>query len=299
LPAGLRGDPSRIQQVIWNLLSNAIKFTPAGGHVALTVQAVEPGDAESAGLGAVRISVSDDGRGIDPAFLPFIFDRFRQMDSSSKRAHGGLGLGLALVRHLVELHGGTVEVESGGDQKGATFRITLPVRRDVETATPAQTARRGPAAGEQLQAARVDTDVDLSGVHVLLVDDEPDARELFAEVLEQYGAKVTGAGSADEALMLLRETRPTVLLSDIGLPGEDGLSLIRRVRALPAESGGRTPAAALTAYARSEDLRRSLGAGFQRHAVKPIQPAALAALVRELVDIERTGTTPLPEAQAR
>jgi CheY-like chemotaxis protein len=133
-------------------------------------------------------------------------------------------------------------------------------------------------------------------VRVLLVDDEPDARELFAEVLEQYGADVTGAGSADEAVMLLRELRPTVLLSDIGLPGEDGLSMIRRVRALPAESGGRTPAAALTAYARSEDGQRSLAAGFQRHAVKPIQPVALAVLVRELADIARsTGTTPVPE----
>jgi PAS domain S-box-containing protein len=302
LPPGLRGDSSRLQQVIWNLLSNAIKFTPAGGHVELTVDQLAPAvEASGAqpGTGGVRISVADNGRGIDPALAPYIFDRFRQADSTSQRAHGGLGLGLAIVRHLIELHGGTVEVESAGAQRGATFRLTLPARRDAEPGAPPETARRTPTASMPADSARTEPDVDLGGVRVLLVDDEPDARELFAEVLEQYGASVTGAGTADEALMLLREQRPTVLLSDIGLPGEDGLSLIRRVRALPAESGGRTPAAALTAYARAEDGHRSLAAGFQRHAVKPIQPAALAALVRELVDLHRAGTTPAPELARR
>jgi hypothetical protein len=298
LPASFRGDPSRLQQVIWNLLSNAIKFTRPGGHVALEVEeSCPPGEAQ--GLSGVRVTVRDDGRGIDPAFIPFMFERFRQIDSTSKRAHGGLGLGLAIVRHLVELHGGTVEVESPGEGHGATFRCTLPTRRDPEPVAAAQPVRRTPTSSSNLEAIRLDKEVDLNGVRVLLVDDEPDARELFAEVLEQYGADVTGAGSADEAVMLLRELRPTVLLSDIGLPGEDGLSMIRRVRALPAESGGRTPAAALTAYARFEDGQRSLAAGFQRHAVKPIQPVALAVLVRELADIARnTSTTPVPELRS-
>jgi CheY-like chemotaxis protein len=280
------------------LLSNAIKFTPPGGHVALGVEEQSPQE-EVPGLGSVRITVRDDGRGIDPKFIPFMFERFRQIDSTSKRAHGGLGLGLAIVRHLIELHGGTVEVESPGEGCGATFRLTLPTRRDGEPGTTAQPVKRTPTSSANLEAMRVEREVELNGVRVLLVDDEPDARELFAEVLEQYGAEVTGAGSADEALMLLREIRPTVLLSDIGLPGEDGLSLIRRVRALPAESGGRTPAAALTAYARSEDGQRSLAAGFQRHAVKPIQPVALAVLVRELADIAgSSGTTPVPELRS-
>jgi PAS domain S-box-containing protein len=298
LPAAFRGDPSRLQQVIWNLLSNAIKFTPPRGHVTLGVEEIRA-RAEAPEPGGVRITVQDNGRGIDPAFAPFIFDRFRQIDSTSKRAHGGLGLGLAIVRHLTELHGGTVEVESPGEDRGATFRLTLPRRREGEPGAPIEPARRTPSARAAIDVMRDEPQPDLRGVRVLLVDDEPDARELFAEVLEHYGATVTGAASAQEAVRLLRELRPTVLLSDIGMPHEDGLALIRRVRALPAEDGGRTPAAALTAYARSEDSERSLAAGFHLHAVKPIAPAALALLVRELADIAASGKTPTPEARPR
>ena len=302
LPAGFRGDPSRLQQVIWNLLSNAIKFTSAGGHVSLSVDQIGAG-AGAGRPGDARIVVRDDGRGIDANFVPFIFDRFRQVDSTSKRAHGGLGLGLAIVRHLVELHGGAIGVESAGEGQGATFTVTLPRadadRHNGESAVDAEPiaaiAARLRSTGSMLGGAgpiSVETTdgISLTGVRVLLVDDEADARELLAEVLEQYGAVVTAAASADEAVRLLREERPTVLLSDIGLPGEDGHSLMRRVRALPPEAGGRTPAAALTAFARSEDGRRSLAAGFHRHATKPIQPGALAALVRELADLAAVST---------
>jgi PAS domain S-box-containing protein len=286
------GDPSRLQQVIWNLLSNAIKFTARGGHVALGMESM-PADGTSDGP-SVRMFVRDDGRGIDARFIPFIFDRFRQVDSTSRRTHGGLGLGLAIVRHLVELHGGSVDVASGGEGKGTTFTLVLPAAR---AAQPASVSAAAPArAGAPVNPAKSDPgappNLDLAGVRVLLVDDEPDARELVTEVLEQYGAKVVAAASADEAMRAIRALHverasgPTVLVSDIGLPREDGYSLIRRVRELPAEAGGKIPAAALTAYARSEDARYALAAGFLRHAAKPIQPDALAALVRELADFD-------------
>jgi len=266
----LQADPARLQQVIWNLLSNAIKFTPPGGRVGVDVEAAD---------GEVVIRVTDTGRGIHPDFKPFVFDRFRQLDSSSKRAHGGLGLGLAIVRHLVELHGGTVACESAGEGQGATFVVRLPARAgDVQTRAVAGDRVRaftpGPPADEG--------SVSLAGVRVLLVDDEPDARELLTEVLEQYGARVASAASADEALAFIERERPDVVLSDIGLPGEDGYALIGRLRALPPDRGGVTPAAAITAYARSDDARRALAAGYQRHAPKPIQPLALARLVHDL-----------------
>ena len=303
LPPSFRGDPSRLQQIIWNLLSNAIKFTPSGGHVALAIEGMRP-TADPGHTGAVRVTVRDDGRGIDPRFTPFIFERFRQFDSTSKRAHGGLGLGLAIVRHLVELHGGTIGVESAGEGKGATFTAMLPSARDADGVPVETTSSRSritatmpapmPANGAVPGGAREgrgegpgDVGADLAGVRVLLVDDEPDARELLAEVLGQYGATVVAVASAEEAMQALRADPPTVLLSDIGMPGEDGYALIRRVRALPAAAGGNTPAAALTAYARSEDARRALACGFLRHVVKPIQPAALATLVRELADVAR------------
>ena len=300
LTAGFRGDPSRLQQIIWNLLSNAIKFTSTGGHVSLSVD--DLGGSTGAGRpGDARIVVRDDGRGIDANFVPFIFDRFRQVDSTSKRAHGGLGLGLAIVRHLVELHGGAIAVDSGGAGQGATFTVTLPraeksngeIALDAEPIAAIAARLRSTVfmpGGAASAGAEVTDGISLTGVRVLLVDDEADARELLAEVLEQYGAIVTAVASADEAVRMLREERPTVLLSDIGLPGEDGHSLMRRVRALPPEAGGRTPAAALTAFARTEDGRRSLAAGFHRHATKPIQPAALASLVRELADLSAVST---------
>jgi PAS domain S-box-containing protein len=269
MPAPFAADPVRLQQVIWNLLSNAIKFTPPGGRVEVRADAVD---------GELLLEVADTGRGISAEFKPFVFDRFRQLDSSSRRAHGGLGLGLAIVRHLVELHGGTVSCDSEGTDRGATFTVRLPVRPDAPQA-PVATAV-APRAGTPRPVH--EERVDLTGVKVLLVDDEADARELLAEVLQQSGAVVMAAHDADEAVRLVQNERPDVLLSDIGLPGQDGYKLIGRIRALPPESGGDLPAAAITAYARSDDARKAFAAGYQRHAPKPIQPTTLTTLVAEL-----------------
>ena len=272
LPDEFSGDPARLQQAIWNLLSNAIKFTPPGGRVTLEVTAAGK---------EVVVEVRDTGCGIATDFMPFVFDRFRQLDSSSKRSHGGLGIGLAIVRHIVELHGGTASCESPGTDRGATFTLRLPIR--AKGASPVAVAPEARLAG----AVRPSSDelVDLTGIKVLLVDDEPDARELLTEVLEQCGAVVVSAQSADEAVRLIPRERPAVLLSDIGLPGEDGYKLISRVRALGAAEGGNLPAAAITAYARSDDARRALAAGYQRHAPKPIQTITLAALVAGLAQM--------------
>jgi PAS domain S-box-containing protein len=272
LPQRFSGDAVRLQQSIWNLLSNAIKFTPAGGRVELDVGA---DDRE------VIVQVTDTGCGISPEFKPYVFDRFRQRDSSSKRTHGGLGIGLAIVRHIVELHGGSVTCESAGADRGATFTVRLPIRD--EGAAPIAVAPEVRQAGAMRPSS--DEMVDLTGIKVLLVDDEPDARELLTEVLQQCGAIVVATHSADEAMRLIPRERPAVLLSDIGLPGEDGYKLISRVRALPAEHGGKLPAAAITAYARSDDAVRALAAGYQRHAPKPIQPTTLAALVAGLANM--------------
>ena len=273
LPQRFSGDAVRLQQAIWNLLSNAIKFTPAGGRVELDVGADEK---------RVIVQVTDTGCGISPDFKPYVFDRFRQLDSSSKRTHGGLGIGLAIVRHIVELHGGSVTCESPGPDRGATFTLRLPVR--TEESAPIAVAPEVRQAGAMRPSS--DEMVDLTGIKVLLVDDEPDARELLTEVLQQCGAIVVATHSADEAIRLIPRERPSVLLSDIGLPGEDGYKLISRVRALPPEDGGRLPAAAITAYARSDDATRALAAGYQRHAPKPIQPTTLAALVAGLANMQ-------------
>jgi PAS domain S-box-containing protein len=273
LPERFSGDAVRLQQAIWNLLSNAIKFTPAGGRVELDVGADEK---------QVIVQVTDTGCGISPDFKPYVFDRFRQLDSSSKRTHGGLGIGLAIVRHIVELHGGSVTCESAGPDRGATFTLRLPVR--TEESAPIAVAPEVRQAGAMRPSS--DEMVDLTGIKVLLVDDEPDARELLTEVLQQCGAIVVATHSADEAIRLIPRERPSVLLSDIGLPGEDGYKLISRVRALPPEDGGRLPAAAITAYARSDDATRALAAGYQRHAPKPIQPTTLAALVAGLANMQ-------------
>ena len=273
LPQRFSGDAVRLQQAIWNLLSNAIKFTPAGGHVELDVGADEK---------QVIVQVTDTGCGISPDFKPYVFDRFRQLDSSSQRTHGGLGIGLAIVRHIVELHGGSVTCESAGPDRGATFTLRLPIR--TEESAPIAVAPEVRQAGAMRPSS--DEMVDLTGIKVLLVDDEPDARELLTEVLQQCGAIVVATHSADEAMRLIPRERPAVLLSDIGLPGEDGYKLISRVRALPPEDGGRVPAAAITAYARSDDAVRALAAGYQRHAPKPIQPTTLAALVAGLANMQ-------------
>jgi signal transduction histidine kinase len=256
-------DPARMQQVIWNLLSNAIKFTPHGGTVTLRA-------ARSSG--SVVITVSDTGTGIDPAFLPHVFDRFRQQDPVTTRAHGGLGLGLSIVRHLVELHGGHVRASSEGAGRGATFTVTIPA------APPA--ADHGVEAVAQTAALPADLP-SLAGVRVLVVDNEADARALVAAILEGCGAHVTTAESAAEAVDQIQRERPDVLLSDIAMPGEDGYSLIRRLRAMDRD-GRPLPAAALTAFATAADRARALLAGYQAHVAKPVEPSELAAVVAAL-----------------
>ncbi|HEY0003356.1 MAG TPA: PAS domain S-box protein [Pyrinomonadaceae bacterium] len=266
------GDPTRLQQVVWNLLSNAIKFTPKGGRVQIRLERINS---------HVEIIVTDNGQGISPDVLPHVFERFRQADSTTTRAHGGLGLGLAIVRHLVELHGGMVEAESAGPGQGATFTVKLPliVMRSTELRERVKEERVHPTAGEVLP---FQCPPELDGLHILVVDDEEDARTLITAILEKCAARVTAASSTEEGLALLKELRPDVLVSDLGMPEEDGYSLIRKVRALPAEDGGRTAAVALTAYARVEDRLKVLRAGFQTHLPKPVEPIELVAVIANL-----------------
>jgi PAS domain S-box-containing protein len=263
------GDPHRLQQVVWNLLSNALKFTPRGGLVQ--VRLARDGDE-------ARLSVRDTGQGIAPAFLPYVFDPFRQGESAMTRTHGGLGLGLSIVRQLVELHGGRVKVESGGPGQGATFTIVLPLAAAWQPEPRAGSAP--PAHGTGAVSARGFPALD--GVRVLVVDDEPDTREVVATVLGGCGAAVVTAASAAEALAELERRRPDVLLGDLAMPGEDGFALIGRIRAAEADPARRLPAAALTAYARGEDRAAVLAAGFDMHIAKPIDPADLAQSVAEL-----------------
>jgi hypothetical protein len=265
------GDPERLQQVVWNLLSNAVKFTPKGGRVQVRLERVNS---------HVEIVVSDTGRGISADVLPYVFERFRQADSSTTREHSGLGLGLAIVRHLVELHGGTVRAESAGEGQGATFTVDLPLiiarvpqpaTRDEEQTHPTTDRGEGFMCPPELE-----------GLHILFVDDEEDARALLTTILESCGARVTTVGSAREALEEIKGTKFDVLLSDIGMPGEDGYWLIKKVRKLPPEQGGQTPAAALTAYARAKDRMRVLRAGYQMHVPKPVDPAELVTVVANI-----------------
>lgn len=267
----VNGDPSRLQQVFWNLLSNAVKFTPRGGQVQIVL--------EQMGL-QLEASVSDNGEGIDPVFLPHIFDRFRQANATASRTHGGLGLGLAIVRQLVELHGGTIRVHSRGKNEGSTFVVSLPI-----TAAPSDASSRIPVKRHPAKITRQSLPhrtVRMAGVRVVVVDDEPDARLLLKRLLEDCDVEVLAAESAEIALELVRSNQPHVLISDIGMPGEDGYSLIRRVRALADEAGGKTPAVALTAYARAEDRVSAIVAGFQHHLAKPVEPAELIAIVASL-----------------
>ena len=263
----INGDADRLQQVIWNLLTNAIKFTPAGGHIQVKLESVGP---------RVEITVRDSGIGIHPEFLPHIFDRFRQADPGTNRVHGGMGLGLSIVRQLVELHGGTVRAESEGEGKGATFAVSLPF---VDFKGEAERAERlSPAAGH----LEIDCPPSLQGLRVLVVDDEADTRDMIRAVLEHCKIEVITAGTASEALEAVVQLRPDVLISDLGMPGEDGYSLIAKVRALPAERGGQLPAAALTAYVRAEDRVKVLRSGFQLHVPKPFEPAELVTVVANL-----------------
>jgi signal transduction histidine kinase len=260
------GDPARLQQVVWNLVSNAIKFAPQDGYVDIALAVADE---------QVEITVQDNGSGIAPEFLPYIFDRFRQADSSSTRTHQGLGLGLAIVRHLMEMHGGSVQAMNRSDRSGAIFRLSLP-RHAVAEATNHAEQSLPCAIGSSVWQESAPS---LAGIRVLIVDDAADAREVVTEVLKLCGAEVCAAASAREALWLLERDRPDVLLADIEMPGEDGYSLLRKLRALPPERGGQTPAAALTAYASAQDRANVLNAGFQEHVPKPVQPAELAAVV--------------------
>ncbi|HET9220089.1 MAG TPA: ATP-binding protein [Terriglobia bacterium] len=258
----ISGDTERLQQIIWNLLSNAVKFTPNGGHIQINLKRVSS---------LVEISVCDSGIGIDPQFIPFVFDRFRQANSASNRSHGGLGLGLNIVRELVSLHDGTVQVHSEGVGKGATFIVTLPIGL-LQNVEP-----------DASQMKFLDTPKFLGGLKGLIVDDEPDTREFVRAVLESCGSEVATASSVAEALDVLEANRLDFLISDLGMPSEDGYALIRRVRELPTERGGDTPAAALTAYARADDRHRALRAGFQVHIAKPIDPETLVSTVARMM----------------
>jgi signal transduction histidine kinase/DNA-binding response OmpR family regulator len=335
----LVGDADRLQQVAWNLLSNAVKFTPAGGRVSVRIEraAEAAGNSAAGGAGAasgsgesVRLIVVDSGQGIPASFLPYVFERFRQADATSTRSHGGLGIGLTLVRRIVELHGGTVTAQSAGEGQGATFTVTLPAGAapaEGESETPAaadknpdntvgdappRPSRRrraaagnaaGNAAGSPAQpiaadstelpqaahvpAARSDGSraadrIDLSGSHILVIDDEADAREVIAEILRRANATVTAAAGAADALAIVTQAKPDLVLSDIAMPERDGYDLIRGLRELPRELGGETPAIALTAYAREEDRIRCVSAGFQAHLSKPVAPSELLATVAHL-----------------
>jgi signal transduction histidine kinase/ActR/RegA family two-component response regulator len=264
------GDPVRLQQVVWNLLSNAIKFTPRGGHVQIRSERVNS---------HLEITVSDTGQGIASDFLPHVFDRFRQADQKTSRHHGGMGLGLAIVRHLVEMHGGTVRAQSEGENRGSTFTVMLPIT-PVYQVDPSG-ARVHPAARDLLPGD--DCTDRLDGLLILVVDDEADTRELLKEGLQYCGAKVSLAASAEEALDALVSTSPDVLISDIGMPGVDGYDLIRQVRGLPRDRGGNIPAIALTAYTRTEDRLQSLRAGYDMHVPKPVELAELVAVAATVV----------------
>ncbi len=280
-PAARRAscDPARIQQVIWNLVSNALKFTPKGGRVGITLS------REHSGL---TMCVRDNGQGINPQLLPYVFDRFRQADSSTRRKFGGLGLGLSIVKQLVEMHGGTVDVDSAGEGRGAIFTVRLPIRA-VHINESAEEPDAEAAASESEQAPPLPV-VRLDGLRLLVVDDEADARRLLVKVLEQAGATVTAAGSAAQAMAALKpggqNANPHVLVSDIGMPDEDGFDLIRQVR-----KAGHTardlPAVALTAFVHKEDTRQALLAGFQVHVPKPVDPHDLTVTIASLAG--RTG----------
>ncbi len=266
----LAGDGARLQQIVWNLLTNATKFTPRDGQIRVVLRR----DASQ-----LELSVSDNGQGIDPSFLPRVFDRFRQADASTTKVHGGLGLGLAITRNLVEMHGGTISAESEGLGKGSTFIVRLPVaavRRSANGPTPT------PRSAPRPLAMNFDAPIELRGLRVLAVDDEPDGRDIVAAVLAACGALVVTAATVAEAMVVVEREMPDVVLSDIGMPVEDGYAFIARLRALPRAQGGATPAACLTGYASGEDRRRALLAGFTMHVPKPIDPAELVAVVASL-----------------
>ena len=273
------GDPSRLQQMVWNLLTNALKFTDRGGSVEVRL------DREGSRF---RLRIMDTGAGIPPDFLPHVFDRFRQADGSISRRHGGLGLGLAIVRHLAELHEGKVWAESAGEGRGTTFTLDLPIlaARDEESAVIMGSEIRGTQESVSPQSA------EFKGRSMLVVDDNIDSLEMVAEILRQSGADVLTATSAAEAYELLQHERPEVLVADVGMPEEDGYALLRKVRELAPEAGGSTPAVALTGYASEEDRRQAALAGFQSHLSKPVEPARLLTIVANLLQSTSIATKP-------
>ncbi|HEY9737255.1 MAG TPA: ATP-binding protein, partial [Trichocoleus sp.] len=261
--AQVLGESSRLQQIIWNLLSNAVKFTPEGGKVSIQLERVGS---------QAELSVSDTGKGIAPDFLPHVFDYFRQADATTTRQFGGLGLGLAIAHHLAELHGGTIQAASSGEGQGATFTLQLPLLSNPSPLNQYDSL--------VVQSFRLDS------IKVLLVDDDTDARDFVAFLLEQEGAAVLAQASAADALAILASFQPDILLSDIGMPGMDGYALIQQVRSLSLNQGGRVPAIALTAYAGKHDQQQALKAGFQKHIPKPIEPHALIQAISELVHLK-------------
>ncbi|MEH1949152.1 MAG: response regulator [Nostoc sp.] len=265
------GDSGRLQQVVWNLLSNAIKFTSPGGRVEVRLETIED-EVDTHAAEYTQITVSDTGRGISDEFLPYVFDYFRQADGTTTRKFGGLGLGLAIVRHLVELHGGTVQADSPGEGQGAVFKVKLPL---IATSTLNQVNT----------ADRDRSDLNLNGLQTLLVDDDTDSREFIAFVLQQYGAQVTEADSAHDALNSLGQTKFDLLISDIGMPDMDGYTLIRQIRNQSPEQGGEIPAIALTAYAGEIDRQQALAAGFQHHISKPIELEVLIQAILTIVTV--------------
>jgi CheY-like chemotaxis protein/two-component sensor histidine kinase len=269
------GDANRLQQVMWNLFSNAVKFTNEGGRIEARLSRTEA---------QIEITVTDNGIGIEPHFLPHVFDRFRQADSTSTRRYSGLGLGLAIVRHVVEMHGGTVDASSPGIGQGAAFKVRFPIASPEILLQP---EKRPPRADLKKATQHTDDKENLGGVRVLVVEDDQDTLEMLKVVLQNRGAEVITAPSAGEALKALERSRPDALVSDIAMPEQDGYELIEHVRQLGPERGGNIPAVALTAYARVEDRIRALTAGFQMYVPKPVDPVELVAVVANLTRIRR------------
>ena len=265
----VKGDPNRLRQVIWNLLSNAIKFTPRGGSVDIDLKCVET---------TARLRVSDTGDGISSEFLPYVFDRFRQAEGSISRKQGGLGLGLAVARHLVELHGGTINAESEGLGRGSVFTVDLPLAQERRDPARAEERRKEVERRRSRSGA-----IRLDGVHVLLVEDDDDSRKLLGTMLKRHGARVTSTKSAAEAMEVFADELPDVMISDIGMPDQDGYELVRRLRQLPAARGGAVPAIALTGYASRKDRERALNAGYQQHMPKPIEQVEMIKAIAALV----------------
>jgi CheY-like chemotaxis protein len=276
----ISGDSERIQQVMWNLISNAIKFTPKGGRVHVVLQRAES---------HLSIEVSDTGIGITPEFLPHVFEPFRQATGGSMRRHGGLGLGLSIVRHIVEQHGGEISAQSAGLNLGSKFTVRFPVL--AASQLPSEPVLRHPIARDSLVVARLGR---LDGLRVLVVDDEQNSSEALSVLFNSCGADARVAGSAPEALNMFDAWQPDILVSDIAMPGEDGYSLIRKVRLRSPQRGGNTPAVALTAYAKIEDRVSILGAGFQMYLSKPADPNELVAVIRRLA----RDREPIPPATA-